>query len=178
MNMPVLVEAISVIIKVEAIQSKFPGGWNGFENVVPNQTLCSDGEIARVGFMDPADAESFIEELTTSDLTFLLDGRFVDIAVVDQLQGPTAVCDWVEVGKVCLEGDSSRQITAARLSRSQLTEFATPDYWQYGGSLSHTFCFSPTDANKTGLKFLRSENGLEVYLNELTGKEVYFGRTS
>ena len=61
MNMPVLVEAISVIIKVEAIQSKFPGGWNGFENVVPNQTLCSDGEIARVGFMDPADAESFIE---------------------------------------------------------------------------------------------------------------------
>jgi len=28
------------------------------------------------------------------------------------------------------------------------------------------------------MKFLRHENGLDVYLNQLTGKEVYMGRTA
>jgi len=46
--MTVLVEGISVIIKREVIERKFPGGWQDFVKDVPNQTLCADDELARI----------------------------------------------------------------------------------------------------------------------------------
>ena len=176
--MAVLIEAISVIISVFAIEEKFPGGWSEFKAMVPNQTLCSDTEIARVGFMEPADVEAFIAELTTSSLIFLMQGSAIDIAVVDQQRGPTVQCDWLEVGHIDLGGNTSHRVAAARLVNSDISQIVTPDNWQFEGSLSHTFGFSPTESRKAGLNLLRVENGMEVYLNELTGKEVYVGRTS
>ena len=53
--MAVLVEAISVIVRVDSINEKFPGGWIGFKDHVPNQTLCADNELARVGFIKALD---------------------------------------------------------------------------------------------------------------------------
>ena len=52
--MAVLVEAISVIARRSAIESKYQGGWPTFTSDVPNATLCSDEKIARVGFTSPA----------------------------------------------------------------------------------------------------------------------------
>ena len=52
-----------------------------------------------------------------------------------------------------------------------------PDGWVYEGSLSQTFGFVPTENADKSLKFLRHENGLDVYYSELTGKEVFVGRT-
>ena len=42
--MAVLCAAISVIIK-SSIDTFYAGGWNAFTNNVPNQTICSDGEL-------------------------------------------------------------------------------------------------------------------------------------
>jgi hypothetical protein len=61
--MSVLAEAISVVIRVDAIEHRFPGGLEGLRRTVPNQTFCCDGELARVGFMDPADAEAYVAGL-------------------------------------------------------------------------------------------------------------------
>jgi len=61
--MAVLVEAVSVIIKASAIQEKYPGGWKKFKANLPNRTMCTDGELIRVGFMVPGDARAFVREL-------------------------------------------------------------------------------------------------------------------
>jgi hypothetical protein len=53
----------------------------------------------------------------------------------------------------------------------------TPDWWKYEGSLSHTFAFAPAELVDKSLKFLRHENGVDVYLNKLTDEEVYSSRT-
>ena len=45
------------------------------------------------------------------------------------------------------------------------------------GSLSETYGFKPTDSPDVGMKFLRHENGSDVYFDELAGKEVFVGRT-
>lgn len=45
--MAVLVEAISVIVRRDAIRGKYPGGWQGFVAAVPNGTLCYDDDLAR-----------------------------------------------------------------------------------------------------------------------------------
>ncbi len=62
--MAVLVEGISLVVRLEALQEKIPGGWEAFRSSVPNSTLCADGEVARVGFMSPADVEAFVRVRT------------------------------------------------------------------------------------------------------------------
>lgn len=174
--MAVLIEAISVVIRAEAILKKYPGGWDGFKNIVPNQTLCADNVIVRVGFMSPQDVESFVERLQSNGFEFLRGGEAIDIAVADQMRGLTSKCGWLEFGHVNMGGNGPR-VAACRLTGSKIMEVATPQGWEFEGSLSSTFGFVPSEHVEKGMKYLRHENGLDVYLNPLTGKEVYIGRT-
>jgi hypothetical protein len=61
--MAVLVEGISVIVRRDAVQSLYPGGWEGFVADAPNKTLCADPNLARVGFMAPDDVKAFVAQL-------------------------------------------------------------------------------------------------------------------
>lgn len=118
--MAVLVEAISVIVRREAIERKIAGGWDAFRKAVPNRTLCADEEIARVGFMSPSDTQLYIETLVGLGLRFLADGEAVDIAVVDQLGGPTVKCRWLAFGRLPY-GGKGRTIAACWLFESPRT---------------------------------------------------------
>ncbi len=174
--MAVLIEAISVVIRADAIRNKFPGGWEGFKHIVPNQTLCADNEIVRVGFMSPQDVESFVRRLQSNGLEFLRVDEAIDIAVADQMSGLTSQCSWLEFGHVNM-GAAGMRVAACRLTGSKETEIATPPGWVFEGSLSSTYGFVPSEHVEKGMKFLRHEKGLDVYLNSLTGKEVYIART-
>ncbi len=173
--MAVLVEALSVVVRRDAIDQKFPGGWDAFANAVPNGTLCADAELARVGFMTPGDVEAFVKSLESAGLRFLANGCAVDIAVVDQLRGPTTRCDWLEFGHVEL-GQSRARVAACRRAGSSLMAIITPEGWIYECSLSQSFGYAQTEHVDRSLKFLRHERGMDVYLNTVTGKEVYVGR--
>jgi len=176
--MTVLIEGISVIIKREVIEQRFPGGWQAFVNDVPNQTLCADDELARVGFMTPDDVGDYISHLENFGLIFQQDEQAVDIVVADQQQGLTISCDWAEFGHLNLDNDPDQRIAACRMVGSTLMKIITPDGWTFEGSLSDQFGFAPTDEKEKSLKFIRHENGLDVYWNVLTGEEVFIGRTS
>ena len=56
-------------------------------------------------------------------------------------------------------------------------EVVTSSGWVFEGSLSSTFGFVPSEHAEKGMQFLKHENGLDVYFNPFTGKEVYVGRT-
>ena len=105
-------------------------------------------------------------------------GSAVDLVVADQVQGPAARCDWVQFGHVAVGGDESQRVAACRAVGSTVKMLIFPDRWQYEGSLSQTFGFVPGDHPEKSMKFLRRENNVDVYLNSLTGKEVYIGRTA
>ncbi len=47
--MAVLAEGISVIVRLDAIARLMDDDWARFVAIVPNQTLCCDNELARVG---------------------------------------------------------------------------------------------------------------------------------
>lgn len=174
--MAVLVEAISVVVRADALLKKFPGDWDAFKLIVPNQTLCADNEIVRVGFMTPQDVESFVKKLQGFGMEFLRSGDAIEIAVVDQMRGLTSQCSWLEFGHVDIGGGI--RVAACRLAGSRIMEVVTPPGWKFEGSLSSSFGFVPTEHAGKGLKYLRHEDGCDVYLNPLTGKEVYVGRTS
>src|ERR1700730_3882579 len=118
--MAVLIEAISVVVRLEAIFERFPKGWEGFKAAVPNRTLCSDNELARIGFMTPDDVEAFTKELKSSHLVHLGDGEAVDVVVVDQLAGPTSKCSWIEFGHLNLGGNPKTRVAACRLEGSSI----------------------------------------------------------
>ena len=173
--MAVLIEAISVVVKMSALFERYPGGWEAFRDNAPNQTLCADGQLARVGFMTPVDVEAFIEELESDGLVYLLDGDSQDIVVADQQRGFDAPCSWAECGDIEINGNSIKACQAVGDDSHQLMY---PDGWQFEGSLSQTYIFAPSEEVDKSLKFLRNEDGLDVYLNMMTGKEVFLGRTN
>jgi len=186
--MAVLVEAISVIARRDAIEAKYPGGWSAFLAGTPNATLCYDDEIARIGFMVPQDVEAFISHLTGNGLTFLVNDKAEDIAVVDQQRGPTTDCDWLEFAKLpfgqaggkvsaCWFFDRPR-IAAGVHFRGKSIDLATPPGWKFEESLSHRFGFVPNEQVDDRLQFVRKDNGVDVFLDRETGKEVYVGRRS
>ena len=186
--MAVLVDAISVITRRDAIDAKYPGGWSAFLAGAPNATLCYDDEIARIGFMVPRDVEAFIAHLTDNGLTFLVNDKAEDIAVVDQQRGPTTDCDWLEFAKLpfgqaggkvsaCWLFDQPRIAAGVHL-RGKSIDLATPPGWKFEESLSHRFGFVPNEKVDERLQFVRNENGVDVFLDRETGKEVYVGRKS
>jgi hypothetical protein len=174
--MAVLVEAISVITRVDSIVRLLPGGWEAFERLVPNATLCADEEIARVGFMSPVDVEAFTRKLTGFGLKYLGDGVAIDLAVADQIKGLLCSCLWLQFGRVEI-GASRDRVAACRLVGSKVNRVITPLGWKFAGSLSSTYAFVPTEHAEKGVQYLRHEKGLDIYHNPLTGKECFVGRT-
>jgi hypothetical protein len=172
--MAVLVEANSVIVLIPAIRDRYSGGWTAFDDSVPNNTLCSDGEVARIGFMDPNDAEAYIGELERHGLTFLRDGKSQDIAFAVQNEGIAVPCDWLEFGQIDVAPNQS--VSAVWLKGNAGTKVVCPQNWRYERSLSRQFAVVPPAQVDKSLKFLRHQDGLDVYQNLLTGEEVYIGR--
>lgn len=187
-TMAVLVEAISVVVRCDAINARFQGGWRVFVDCVPNSTLCTDEDIVRVGFMSPTDVDTFVKYLERGGLTAIHNGEFIDIAVVDQMRGPTLPVKWLEFahlpfGKegniiaVCwlFEGQRLDGVAGIYTHGREMT-FVTPDGWIYEESLSANFKFTANEDLKEELEFLHHEEGTDVYMNRSTGNEVYVGR--
>ena len=185
--MAVLVEAISVIVRRDAVNARFSGGWRGFLACVPNSSLCTDEDLARVGFMSPPDIEEFVRHLERGGLTFLHNGQAVDIVVVDQMRGPTVPVDWLEFARISFDETGNKvaacwlfegpRIAAGIHMPAKGITIATPDGWTYENSLSANFKFVENEEMQEKLKFLRQEQGTDVYLDLATGKEVFVGRT-
>ncbi len=51
--MAVLAEGISVVVRLDAIERLMEDDWANFVAIAPNQTLCCDNELARVGSARP-----------------------------------------------------------------------------------------------------------------------------
>ena len=177
-KMAVLIEAISVVIKAKQLLEQYPGGWKKFKEDVPNQTLCADGEIVRIGFMVPSDVEIFINSLQNIGLVFLKNETTEDIVVVDQQRGPVMNCPWIEYGKIELDGNPKKQISACRLKGSKSNKVVMPENWKYEDSLSEKYTFiSSEDVDRRIIRFKNEEN-VETYFDLKTGEKVYVGRTN
>jgi hypothetical protein len=159
---------------VQAIRDRYAGGWSEFAETVPNNTLYSDDEIARVGFMNPNDCDTYIAGLERHGLVFLRDGQSQDIAIAVQTDGITVPCDWLEF--VHVDVAAGQTVAAARLKGTGIRQIYCPENWSYEKSLSRQFAVVPAEHLDKSLTFLRHENELDVYRNALSDEEVYIGR--
>jgi hypothetical protein len=148
--MAVLVEGISVIVREDAIKAKLDGGWARFKMLIPNQTFCHDGEVARVGFMDPDATMEFTDKLESYGLTYLKDDKPVDIIICDQQRGPMVECEWIEFSRIGIDGgkvgaawlwDEPRKGWGTHMKMDMT--IAMPAGWHFKDSLSDKFQFIP-----------------------------------
>ena len=148
--MPVLCECISVIIKRSSIEHYFKGGTQAFDKLIHNETACSDGDLHRVGFMNQFEVLDYLDLLEKNGLQVQKhDGltlkRFKnraknDIVIVDQNNGPTKECDWIEFGQFPV-GENDTMVSACwlfegtrfglgpQISEKQLNNLSVPYGW-------------------------------------------------
>ena len=154
--MAVLIEGISVVIRRDAIQANINGGWQSFQDLVSNQTLCTDGQLASVSFMSADDVERFTKSLKQVGLVFFEKGKPRDFCVVGMDVGPTATTPWLEflcksqARKIssCWLYEGLRDKGAGTYLQSLSLEVAVPDGWTYENSLTAHHIFVPP-AGKT-----------------------------
>ena len=169
--MAVLAEGISVIVRRDAIDTKYPGGWKVYVDAAPSETLCHDDKLARIGFTTPHAAEAFIARVTANGLTYLVDGEAQDIAVVDQQHGPMTTCGWLEFAKLPF-GEAGGQVSACWFFGSpriaagvyfpnKSLELSTPPGWRFEGSLSHRYTFVPMEDSEDKSEFFQNEDGAQ-----------------
>jgi serine/threonine protein kinase len=162
--MAVLVEAFSVIVRVSTISDRYPGGMAAYRGNCPNRSFCMDGHLTRVGFMSPADVQTYVGQLELLKIVFIRDGAAIDVVVVDQNNGPTSACDWVDFTH------TSDGIACCWLKGSDPSEIAAPPDWK-PGRVSHS-----DDAPSPALQARGHRDRLDLFKDPLTDRERYVGR--
>jgi hypothetical protein len=162
--MGVLAEAVSVVIRVATVETRLPGGIAEYARQSPNNTYCTDGQVCRVGFMSPADAQDHLEHLQS--LGFSPPGRngSPEVAIIDQDSGFLHPCDWLQLGR---QGD----VTVTWLRGTELTHFVAPPGWKPGSMQRISLQQLADDYDMVEVR-----DGVEIYRHRETGDMQYVGR--
>ncbi len=94
--MSVLVECYSVVVRRFEIERRYPGRLAGYTRDCPNDTVCADTYLVRVGFMSERDVGLFLlRNLARAGLASTPTGKAEDlemagrsVAIVEQRRGP------------------------------------------------------------------------------------------
>ena len=164
--MSILVEAITVVFLNATADRHIQGGVNSVQTNAPNSTFRTDGLISAISFMGPESTGNFVDTLLTVGMEFVEDGVAQDIVVLDQHRGPTAHCDWIGFNQNA-DGNS-----IAWLVGHPQGDMAVYDNW-----LPHNDLMFRDGQVEETMKFLREEDGLDVYLDLETGQECFRPQT-
>jgi Tetratricopeptide repeat len=169
--MAVLIEAINVVIQLETLRERYPGGIEAYQDACPNRSFCADDHLARVGFLQPSEMERFAGKLEEIGLVAIKDGACADFAIVDQVQGPIAPCSWFEWGR------HADGFNLCWLAGTKPGSVVVPQGWTLEDSLNID-AIVPRDASRDrdGLEFVREGDELDVFRDPETGKEVYMSK--
>jgi tetratricopeptide (TPR) repeat protein len=164
----VLVEAISVVVRKDAVATRYPGGVARLEADCPNATFCADDDLVRVGFMTPDDVRAYVAGLEAEGLVFVRQGACVDMAVVDQHTGPTARCDWLVYLK------HAEGFAAAWLKGADPGALRAPRGWTPAESAAFGRVLTLEEVGR--LTFVETRGNTDVYRDPATGQRLYVNR--
>lgn len=126
-EMSLLIEAVSVIVRLEALQTRFYfNGLDGYLSDVRNGSGCHDEYLVRVGFRDPWEAGRWADNLRLQRFQPLDDkGNAGDYVVIDQVMGAWSPCPWIEIATPQDLGADFGRLTGV----DRWEPFATPEGW-------------------------------------------------
>lgn len=174
--MSVLIEAFSVVVRNEAIEQKYPGGIDAFRQSCPEGTFCMDSNIiSRIGFATLGDADDFAFSLLELGLSYIVDGEFSEIAVLDQFDGLVIPCPWLEFGSQKIF-KGKQKISICQVKGCTSMGAAVPIDWIYSNAEGRRCIGMDIKEMEKRFIFLRHEGRFDYYLDVLTSREMYFSR--
>lgn len=172
--MAVLIEAVCAVVRRDAIEKRIAGGWTTFAAAVPGGAFCYDSELASVGFMVVADADTFLGHLQSLGLRVEASSTERDACLVDQMGRSGTPPHWLGTTRLALE-EVGGEVAVAFLQGTQERRVVMPAGWKYEGSVSQKpLEFVTRDSAR--MRFLRSQGNVEVYWDEEQQREMYVGR--
>ena len=162
--MAVFCEFISVIIRRDSIDKYFQGGWNSFVLELPNYSMCTDGEVVNVGFMNPTDTVSYLDFLKSEGLQYdqSYNRTIDDVEVIDRFDDHNEKRSWVEFGDRKFK---DQEYFCCWFKGSSIDTLALPDSDSKGGIVKAMPRHMEPDAFAERFDFLRSENDLDIFLD-------------
>jgi hypothetical protein len=163
----VLVEALSLIIPRKVLDVSYPGGTDAFmsrmcDPAVPCRRVCADDRLVSVSFSGADEARIVGGELLALGIVALDDGRFYEMAFIDQAEGPTMPCDWIEWRK------HKDGFSYCWLSGTDPDPMHAPANWTPEQSRSLTFHDFRDEPGRCLL--LAEEDGKETWIDFNTGE--------
>lgn len=160
--MSVLVEAISIVVPNDTLETQYRDGVEGFARDCPNATFCTDGRISRIGFMSARDVAFYLQLLQACGLEYRPHGPAGSVVVVDQNTGPAQPCIWLEFGH-----DASG-IGRAWHAGHRPGRLVVPFGWD--ADRIDAFDHAPGTPFPRRLRFLRTEDSHDWYQDRRTGE--------
>jgi len=174
--MTILIEAISIVVRCDALERLGPDGQDHFYSSIPNQTYCSDGRLARVGFMEEKDALDFVAVMESLGLVRLEADAPADFMIALQGVTDSVPCKWLERFKVECRGNT---LDVAAFVDDEGKVYLEEDP---GGFVAPSG-WSPEDLvhqSQDNLRYLRSRHsdggGMLDHYRSPDGQVVYIGR--
>lgn len=163
--MSILLEPISIVVRVPALEAAFPGGVEGFAWEFCNGSFRRDADLAAVSYFSPFDADSIISQLVAEGLEYG-DRAAEDIAVFDAGGALWLPCLWLEID------ENPDGLAVGRLAGGADAGVSVPDYFDPAnpaGSMAslHRICRRDLDAR---ISPLRRERDLQLMLDRDTGR--------
>lgn len=168
--MPIVIVTRAVIVPVQVLERKWPGGEAAYRAAAPNQTYRCDGHLAAIDFMSSGDVEFWIEgTLKPAGLRFPMHGLERDVVVADAVEGPTTPCEWLEFTR-------QPKWSEARLKCASETGLTGPRHWSPEDEPETKYLDPETSGRR--MQFIDAEPHLATFEDEETGQRHYLGMVS
>lgn len=165
--MAIAVLTRAVIIPVDVLERKWPGGEAGYRAAAPNKTYRCDGHLAAIEFMTPGDVDYWIDKrVRPAGLHFPEKGGERDAVVVDAHEGLTTACGWIDFRR-------RDKWAEARLKGAPESPLTGPSGWSPEAE-PETHYLDPEACGRR-MKFLSVDHAVATFLDEETGKRNYIG---
>ncbi len=166
--MAVIVEGLSVLLRCRSVTQQYKGGFQAFMSSLHEGRLCADSELVAIGLDTAEQVDSCLLQLRRKGLR---DGD--DMVVADQIYGLRSPCDWLTVQRIYWNQLPQQPIMIALINNSQFEGVATPADWDYAASLSKKVRYMDGAALPQAVTYIRTENGLDVLRDDLSGDMLY-----
>lgn len=172
--MAVVIEAITIVVRRDAVRRAFRGNEAAFEALAPNRSGRKDSHLHAVGFMDHRDAAAFVTRaLEPRGLAWARGEEAIDLTLVDQFTGLQHYTPWLEVGQYPVEGGA---VTAAWLEGTEPGALSTHAGWHLQGYMG--LARTPIDEIGTWQEVPSDHPGQLAILNPETGEKRYTVRNT
>jgi hypothetical protein len=129
-KMALLIEAYRVIIKLSAIENRYPGGLAELKYRIPSEVVYKDDDLLAVGFVNRDYSDLFINIMIDKGL------NQNEVACVSQNYGIRYPAVWLKICKLRMDEGGYVVKVAYLNDEKPIDEFVAPSGWHFKGSLS------------------------------------------